>query len=594
MSNCYNAYTECNDGCEGDEECMVGCEESMNECIESSAQQVAECIDSCDTGAAECYLNLTNEFDLCMVNAVDEYEYCGMSCQEDYEECMDEDENSFEIQEIFMVLHDYEEQVSGFQFTIESRTEEMCENLDYSDCMETGCEWDDEQDECRHAWWVEYETSVDIYSFQFNIEAQFPDCGFQVTNGGGNGILGDVDMIIEFTYDEGQGDPIYISTITGTAGEGPNNYIPAGTSGLLTSFGWSSGGGNELCINNISAQDSSGEEIESTSDQTCAIYKDGECGDDEWACFDDMPEPPFEGEPTPEEACDWLNNVAFPSGTLSDCEWHTLTQWGEWIASEFPGCELDMCNAYIAEEDCSPATPTDDANDYVIGISDTLDMLIAIGETVDCENLGESDCESLDGCEWENDNCQNGCEEAVEYIISEIFESEILVNFDSTGSCVEPFEAFAPFLEEIVPNCSGLTAFSQAARNVAEAGCVSWGGPAEDCEWISETCVSEETMGMYSYQVPQNYYLHSNYPNPFNPITTLRYELPGQAQVTLTVYDLMGREVTQLVNTTQEAGYRSVQWNATDMHGKPVSAGVYLYQIRAGEFIQTRKMVLLK
>jgi len=56
----------------------------------------------------------------------------------------------------------------------------------------------------------------------------------------------------------------------------------------------------------------------------------------------------------------------------------------------------------------------------------------------------------------------------------------------------------------------------------------------------------------------------------------------------------MGREVTQLVNTVQDAGYRSVRWDATNMHGKPVSAGVCLYQIRAGEFVQTRKMVLLK
>jgi hypothetical protein len=94
--------------------------------------------------------------------------------------------------------------------------------------------------------------------------------------------------------------------------------------------------------------------------------------------------------------------------------------------------------------------------------------------------------------------------------------------------------------------------------------------------------------------IPIAYTLHQNYPNPFNPVTSLRYDLPEQAQVTLTVYDLIGREVTQLVNTTQDAGYRSVQWNATDMHGKPVSAGVYLYQIRAGEFVQTRKMVLLK
>ena len=94
--------------------------------------------------------------------------------------------------------------------------------------------------------------------------------------------------------------------------------------------------------------------------------------------------------------------------------------------------------------------------------------------------------------------------------------------------------------------------------------------------------------------IPLIFALHQNYPNPFNPITSLRYDLPDQAQVILTIYDLMGREVTQLVNTTQEAGYKSVQWNATDMHGKPVSAGVYLYQIRAGDFVQTKKMVLLK
>jgi hypothetical protein len=94
--------------------------------------------------------------------------------------------------------------------------------------------------------------------------------------------------------------------------------------------------------------------------------------------------------------------------------------------------------------------------------------------------------------------------------------------------------------------------------------------------------------------IPIEYTLHQNYPNPFNPITFLSYDLPNQAQVTLTVYDLIGREVIQLVNTTQDAGYKSVQWNATDSFGKPVSAGVYLYQIQAGDFVQTRKMVLLK
>ncbi|HIO40478.1 MAG TPA: T9SS type A sorting domain-containing protein, partial [Candidatus Marinimicrobia bacterium] len=94
--------------------------------------------------------------------------------------------------------------------------------------------------------------------------------------------------------------------------------------------------------------------------------------------------------------------------------------------------------------------------------------------------------------------------------------------------------------------------------------------------------------------IPITFVLHQNFPNPFNPITTLRYDLPSNVLVTLSIYDMLGREVAQLVNTTQEAGYRSVQWDATDSFGKIVSAGFYLYQVRAGEFVQTKKMVLLK
>jgi len=94
--------------------------------------------------------------------------------------------------------------------------------------------------------------------------------------------------------------------------------------------------------------------------------------------------------------------------------------------------------------------------------------------------------------------------------------------------------------------------------------------------------------------VPVTFALHQNFPNPFNPITTLRYDLPSDALVTLSIYDMLGREITQLVNTTQKAGFKSVQWDAKDNMGRPVSAGVYIYQIQAGEFIQTKKMVLLK
>ena len=94
--------------------------------------------------------------------------------------------------------------------------------------------------------------------------------------------------------------------------------------------------------------------------------------------------------------------------------------------------------------------------------------------------------------------------------------------------------------------------------------------------------------------IPLKYILHQNYPNPFNPITTLQYDLPENGLVNVTVYDMLGRQVKTLINQTQEAGYKSVIWNATTDYGKPVSAGVYLYQIQAGEYISTKKMVLLK
>ena len=88
--------------------------------------------------------------------------------------------------------------------------------------------------------------------------------------------------------------------------------------------------------------------------------------------------------------------------------------------------------------------------------------------------------------------------------------------------------------------------------------------------------------------------VYFNYPNPFNPVTTLPYDLPEQATVNIIIYDMLVRQVTSLINQTREAGFKSVIWNATNDYGKPVSAGVYLYQIHAGEFVQTRKMVLLK
>ena len=96
------------------------------------------------------------------------------------------------------------------------------------------------------------------------------------------------------------------------------------------------------------------------------------------------------------------------------------------------------------------------------------------------------------------------------------------------------------------------------------------------------------------HDLPSNFGLKSAYPNPFNPFTSLRYDLPNDGLVNLTVYDMTGRVVKTLVNGSQTAGFKSVLWNATNDRNEPVSAGLYLYTIQAGEFRQTKKMVLLK
>ena len=95
-------------------------------------------------------------------------------------------------------------------------------------------------------------------------------------------------------------------------------------------------------------------------------------------------------------------------------------------------------------------------------------------------------------------------------------------------------------------------------------------------------------------QVPLSFLLHQNYPNPFNPTTTLQYDLPEESIVNITIYDLLGNTVRELVNQKENSGFKSIKWDATNHYGESVSGGVYLYSIEAGDFIQAKKMILLK
>jgi hypothetical protein len=88
---------------------------------------------------------------------------------------------------------------------------------------------------------------------------------------------------------------------------------------------------------------------------------------------------------------------------------------------------------------------------------------------------------------------------------------------------------------------------------------------------------------------PVAFALDQNYPNPFNPSTTITYELPKTSDVRMSVFDMLGREVSVLVNERREAGVHDVKFDASGL-----SSGVYLYRLQAGSFVQTRKLMFVR
>jgi hypothetical protein len=94
--------------------------------------------------------------------------------------------------------------------------------------------------------------------------------------------------------------------------------------------------------------------------------------------------------------------------------------------------------------------------------------------------------------------------------------------------------------------------------------------------------------------VPNLFALSQNYPNPFNPETQIEYALPKASQVKLTIYNLLGQKVTTLVDEFQTVGFKTVHWDGKDDQGTEVASGVYFYKLKAGDFSETKKMILLK
>ena len=104
------------------------------------------------------------------------------------------------------------------------------------------------------------------------------------------------------------------------------------------------------------------------------------------------------------------------------------------------------------------------------------------------------------------------------------------------------------------------------------------------CDYAQDITDIEEMSNPIS-----NFYLEQNFPNPFNPSTTISWQLAEGSDATLKVYDILGREIATLVNEYKSAGKYETEFNATNL-----PSGVYFYQLKAGEFISAKKMILLK
>ena len=115
----------------------------------------------------------------------------------------------------------------------------------------------------------------------------------------------------------------------------------------------------------------------------------------------------------------------------------------------------------------------------------------------------------------------------------------------------------------------------------------SW--TAERIQWMDQEMLSIADVSI----IPKKYLLYDAYPNPFNPTTILRYDLPQKSKVTITIYDMLGRVINTMVNEVRDAGNQSIIWDGTNIKGFPVSAGIYLYQIETNQYTQTKKVILL-
>lgn len=181
--------------------------------------------------------------------------------------------------------------------------------------------------------------------------------------------------------------------------------------------------------------------------------------------------------------------------------------------------------------------------------------------------------------------------------------ASLTANFDAEMAEYIGFEAQVPEGWMVIDNyAEGTLTVAMAGVELAEAGVIGVLRVRVADEFARVSVVGEGTVNENASsslvadvsQVPTEFTLHSNYPNPFNPTTTIAYDLPQEAKVTVQVFNALGQMVRTLVSSEQKAGKYRLQWDSRSDAGNVVASGVYLYRIQAGSFVQTKKMLLVK
>lgn len=111
---------------------------------------------------------------------------------------------------------------------------------------------------------------------------------------------------------------------------------------------------------------------------------------------------------------------------------------------------------------------------------------------------------------------------------------------------------------------------------------------------VQKPDLEEEEKIIVSESLPETFALHQNFPNPFNASTKVRFQIPEDCEVSLKIYNTLGQEIVTLMRGFVPAGYHVVNWNGQNDHGYNQESGIYLFQLRAGGYTETRKMLMLK